>query len=156
MRHYGINSIDSEEYDNIRECDFISGCAMLIKSDLIIEVGSLDKNFFMYYEDADLSIRAKKYGWTSMYTYKSRIWHKVSKSVGSKFDVPSPLLVYYTTRNRIIFSRKHNNTIAYLLFILYFCLYKHPRKIIDYIIYKKNVNLIKYFYLGIKDGIFPR
>lgn len=40
--------------------DFVSGCAMFIKKDVFQEIGLLDEKYFLYYEDADFCLRARR------------------------------------------------------------------------------------------------
>jgi GT2 family glycosyltransferase len=47
--------------------EYICGCAMLIKKEVFKKIGLLDEHYFLYYEDADLSVRATRAGfelWT--------------------------------------------------------------------------------------------
>ncbi len=48
----------------IKPCDidFCSGCFMCVKSDTFKALGGFDERYFMYLEDADLTLRAKKLG----------------------------------------------------------------------------------------------
>lgn len=44
------------------QIDFCSGCFFGIRSDLFCKLGGFDERFFMYLEDADLTLRAKNCG----------------------------------------------------------------------------------------------
>ncbi len=44
------------------EVDFCSGCFIMIKTEVFKKLNGFDERFFMYFEDADLTRRAKKYG----------------------------------------------------------------------------------------------
>ena len=46
------------------EIDFCSGCFMCIRGDVFEKLGGFDERYFMYMEDVDLTLRAKKYGKT--------------------------------------------------------------------------------------------
>ena len=48
--------------DTVREVDIVSGCFLLIKKTLWDSLGGFDPKFFMYGEEADLCLRAKKLG----------------------------------------------------------------------------------------------
>lgn len=54
-------------YDRIRECDWVTGAFMLLRSKLLEEIGILDEHYFMYYEDVDLCLRARQAGWKVYY-----------------------------------------------------------------------------------------
>lgn len=62
---------ESEPY----ESGYLSGCAMFFSRTTIKKVGFFDENYFLYYEDADLSVRAKKAGCRLLVAPKSVIVH---------------------------------------------------------------------------------
>ncbi|MEX0916771.1 MAG: glycosyltransferase family 2 protein [Candidatus Spechtbacterales bacterium] len=88
-----------------RELSFASGCAMLMRTDVLREVGGFDERFFLYFEDADLSFRFRKAGWDILWVPTSHIRHKVSATTLTK--VGSPRIHYYDTRNVLLLSEKH-------------------------------------------------
>lgn len=55
--------------------DYISGCAMLVKKEVFKEIGLFDERFFLYYEDTDLSIRAKKAGFDLSIIPEAKVQH---------------------------------------------------------------------------------
>jgi len=85
------------------EVDFVSGCALLAKREVIETTGFLDVNFYLYYEEADWCVRARNQGYRIVCVPEAKIWHKVSRSVGAS----SPLVTYYMTRNALLFLLKH-------------------------------------------------
>ena len=100
----GVDEVDKGQYNKIEETELATGCCMLIKKDVLEKIGSFDDRYFLYYEDADLSIRAKKRGFKIVYVPKSVIWHKNAGSVGGS---GSALQDYYITRNRLIFGFRY-------------------------------------------------
>ena len=50
------------EITKVTDVDFCTGCFFCIRSEIFKKLGGFDKRFFMYLEDADLTIRAKKHG----------------------------------------------------------------------------------------------
>lgn len=63
--------------------DFLSGASLLIRCSTIKEIGGFDdKKFFMYWEDADLSFRMRNAGWMLDVAENSKVWHKLSASLG--------------------------------------------------------------------------
>lgn len=102
--HIGVDEVDQGQYDKAKEIDFATGCCMLIKRDVLEKVGLFDKNYFVYFEDVDLSTRAKKAGFKVYYTPNTFLWHKNASSSGKP---GSSLHVYYQTRNRLYFGLKY-------------------------------------------------
>ncbi len=102
--HRGVDEIDKGQYDESIETQFASGCCMFIKKEVLKDVGLLDKKYFLYYEDNDLSVRAKKAGYKIIYVPKAVIWHKNAGSAGGS---GSKLQDYYITRNRLLFGMRY-------------------------------------------------
>ncbi len=68
--HYGHWPRDSE-----REVGMVAGCFLLITLELWNQLGGLDSDFFMYFEDTDLNIRARKLGHCPAITPDATIIH---------------------------------------------------------------------------------
>lgn len=85
--------------------DYVSGGASIIKAEVFKKIGFFDERFFMYFEDADLSLRAKKAGFTIAVeptviiehyleiVKKTRNWRKIKNNTVANFhfitkDVP--------------------------------------------------------------------
>jgi len=100
--HRGVDEIDRGKYDCLKETDFVNGCLSLIKREVFEKIGLFDKKYFLYFEDADLSVRAKKAGFKLVFCPQAKIWHLNSGSSGSG----SGLHDYFTTRNRMLFGMK--------------------------------------------------
>ena len=82
MRHSGIRELDNGQHDASRDIEFASGCCMLVKREVIEQVGLLDESYSIYTEDADLCMRVRQNGYTIAYEPRSKIWHKLSSSSG--------------------------------------------------------------------------
>src|SRR3989338_9223165 len=82
---FGKNVQDNEWLDGKKEVDFITGCALMIKKEVVAKIGMLDKIFFAYYEDADWSLRAKIAGYNIMYIPFGGVWHVKSATSSTVF-----------------------------------------------------------------------
>lgn len=58
INHYEIHDLDLRKIAH--DVHIVSGCFMLFKTELLKNLGGFDPQFFLYFEDFDLSIRAKK------------------------------------------------------------------------------------------------
>jgi GT2 family glycosyltransferase len=105
--HRGKMEKDCGQYDSIAETGYATGCAVLIKKELLVKLGGFDTSFFMYHEDADLSLRAKNTGARIVYVPDAVIYHKVSINRLDKFTRRgmSRVIVYF--RSSMIFVKKH-------------------------------------------------
>jgi len=72
-----------------------SGCAMLLRRSMLADIGLLDDDFFLLYEDADLCFRAQLRGWKCIYAPEAVVYHKLNSSIGRL----SRTHVYYGQRN---------------------------------------------------------
>lgn len=81
---------------------YVTGCSMLARVTMIQEVGLLDEGYFLYWEDADWCVRARRMGWKIAIACESEVYHKASSSLGSA----SPLKSYYLARNSLRFAGK--------------------------------------------------
>jgi len=75
-------------YDEVREVDWVSGAAMLVRRDLIERIGGLDERFWAYCEDVDLCWRAWQAGYKVLFCPNAFITHKVGRSSDQRL-VPS-------------------------------------------------------------------
>jgi GT2 family glycosyltransferase len=102
-RHRGVNEEDTGQYDDICEVDYISGCSLMIRSQVVREIGVMPEDYFLYWEEVDWNARAVARGWKILYVPKSVVWHKVSSSIGED----SPLHYRYSIRNALLFFQRH-------------------------------------------------
>lgn len=100
----GVDEVDHGQHDQIKSnIDFITGCCMLVRSEVFKKIGLFDKSYFMYLEDVDFCQRAIKSGFSLAYVPKSVIWHINSGSSSSG----SLLQDYFISRNRLIFAMRY-------------------------------------------------
>jgi len=102
--HRGVDEVDVGQYDKIEETDFANGAVLIIKREVFKKVGFLDPSFFLYWEDPDFSMKAKRKGFKTYYVPTTCMWHKVSASTGGS---GSPTNDYFLTRNRFYFAIRY-------------------------------------------------
>lgn len=91
------------QYNQQEEVFGLCGAAVLLRRAMLEEVGLLDDAFFMYYEDIDLSWRARAMGWRLLYVPQSVVRHVHSGSSGEW----SPFFRYHVERNRLLMLIKN-------------------------------------------------
>jgi len=101
--HIGVDEVDRGQFDKLKRVDFASGSCVLVRREVWEEVGLFDGRYFMYFEDVDLAVRAKKRGWEAVYAPVTCVWHKVSSSSA----IGSNLNDYFISRNRMIFGMRY-------------------------------------------------
>lgn len=111
FEHIGIDQDDSGAFDHPEETDYICGCALLIPSAVMDDIGLMDPTFFLTYEETDWCYRARRAGYPSYYVPGSRIFHKVSVSFGGE---SSPLQQYFYTRNKLLWASRHLSLLVFI------------------------------------------
>jgi GT2 family glycosyltransferase len=84
--------------DNYSEQEWIFGAcagAALYRTQMLRDIGLFDEDFFLLYEDVDLSFRAQLKGYKCLYVPEAIVYHKASSSIVHD----SPISVYYSHRN---------------------------------------------------------
>jgi len=115
--------------------DWATGCCILLPSQVIREVGTLQASFFAYFEDVDWSLRVRKAGFQIQLAQDSVIYHEgnASSKKKSKEGTLSPTVFYLHARNQLFLLRRHLNfpelplafvyhVTKYFAWIAYFCL----------------------------------
>ncbi|MGD0845164.1 MAG: glycosyltransferase family 2 protein [Geobacteraceae bacterium] len=102
--HRGVSEEDVGQYDDPSETGYVTGCSLLVRRNVIEQIGQLDEGMFLYFEDTDWGVRARKAGWRLIYAPRSLVLHKVSVSMGG---MDSPRMFYYLARNLLYFIRKN-------------------------------------------------
>jgi len=131
--------------DGVRESGWSNGCALLLRAKTIREIGVLDDQFFLYFEDTDWSVRASRLGWRHLVVLDAICWHKVARSFGGP---DNPVRRYYYVRNRYRLLAKHapgHSSMRSTL--LYF-----KRVLGDYHWYRKDVQMRRAVLHGALDS----
>ncbi len=82
----GRDLTDKEiENDSKKEVDFITGCALMVKREVINKIGLFNDVYFAFYEDGDLCQRAKRAGYQVIYMPFGGVWHMKSATSGAVF-----------------------------------------------------------------------
>ena len=93
--------------EKILKAPVLNGVCILLKAQLLTEVGMFDNDIFMYREDTDLALRSKRKGWESVYLPVDSIIH-LQKSEG--YDYLS-LVNFLLKRNAILVLAKNKHKI---------------------------------------------
>ena len=104
--NYGrLDDPEKPEYNYVREVDYISGAAIMIRKELWEEIGGFDERYApAYCEDSDLAFEVRKHGKRVVYQPKSVVIHFEGISNGT--DVQGTGLKRYQTVNTEKFREK--------------------------------------------------
>jgi GT2 family glycosyltransferase len=141
-----------------KKIDWITGCAFMVRTELLAQIGGLNHQFFIYYEDVDLSFRIKEAGYQLAYVPKSVIYHIAGVSHKSKEKTKegfiSPKVHYLNSRNRIWFLKKYIKSYAIPSVLLYHIFYFSAVSV--YFMIKRRWQKLKAWNRGIKDGLLNK
>lgn len=157
--HIGIKEVDSGQYDTQREVDYVFGCCLLIKRQVIQRIGLFDESYFSYWDETDYCFRAREAGYKVVYVPEAKIWHKAPLKLKAWHKTPaggkaSGLYYYYMARNHFKFMRKHAAKAQYLGFLLCFFGYHFWFMTAVCLLYHRDAGRLFGFYRGVKDGLF--
>lgn len=93
----GYGRKDQKE-KGLASVDFVSGTAMLVRKEVFEKIGLFAKDYFLYYEDVDFCLRARKAGFECVINPEAEIVHFASSTTGKD----SPLMQYYLSRNHLL------------------------------------------------------
>ncbi|MEG4107203.1 glycosyltransferase [Microcoleus sp. S13_C5] len=101
-RDVGFGEKDSGQYDTEKEVEGLCWAAVLFRRECLEDVGPIDEDFVMYFEDVEFAKRCHKRGWKMLYTPAAIAHHEYrGSSKGSK------LTEYFCNRNRFLYLAKH-------------------------------------------------
>ncbi len=98
---------DDGRYDRDPELEFATTCALLFPRRFLEQLGLLDPNYFIFYDDYDLSLRARDAGFTIRLVPDAHLWHKVSKS--TQAGSANPFFWRNYGRSEMIFCRRQRH-----------------------------------------------
>ena len=81
-RWTGANYMSYWGHDTVREVDVIKGCCMLVRREVLEQVGLMDERFFLYYEETDWCYRTRRAGWKVYFTPDAEIIHYGEQATG--------------------------------------------------------------------------
>jgi N-acetylglucosaminyl-diphospho-decaprenol L-rhamnosyltransferase len=101
--------------DGATETDWVSGACLMVRRAVLEQIGLLDEGYFMYFEETDLCLRARRAGWRCWYVPEARVVHLVGQSSGftaGKARKPPPRW-WFDSRRRY-FVKNHGRCYALL------------------------------------------
>jgi GT2 family glycosyltransferase len=118
--------------------DYVCGCSILIPSAVFKTIGLLEPKFFLFWEEADLCVRAHKAGFSIKVCYEAELLHKVSAS----FTGGAPHKTYFWWRGRLLWIERN-------------CTEEEKNRLYKKVINKEVRHLLKLLLLKKLQSIFP-
>lgn len=90
------------------QADWVAGASLLIRTKALDQIGLFDETFFLYFEETDLCLRARRAGWETWFVPNSTVVHIGSVSTGMKTWGRAPR--YWFDSRRHYFLKNHGRT----------------------------------------------
>lgn len=133
-RRYLLKDLDRT---GVKEVDWVSGSCLFARRKMLEEIGLLDENFFMFCEDTDLCLRAKKHGWKVFYFPFLTVTHQLAGS---------------TSLNPLRAKLEHHRSMYY-----FFKKHYHPNSVFRFLVYLSLLwRLIFLFFVFSLPGTFKK
>jgi hypothetical protein len=92
-----------------RQIDWVPGASMIIRRKVFDDIGLMDEGYFLYYEETDFCLQAKRAGWSCWYVPESRVIHIAGQTTGvtSHTSQPKRRPQYWFNSRRRYFIKNH-------------------------------------------------
>ncbi|HEY9533755.1 MAG TPA: glycosyltransferase family 2 protein [Mucilaginibacter sp.] len=149
-----LTTLPDASADSFEHADWVTGCCALFRNTALQKSGLLNKQFFLYYEDVDLSFRLRECGYELHYLPGCKMYHEAgaSATVKKKEGNLSPIIHYYICRNHIWVLRRYGKPLLYPINLLYNGAYYLA--LLAYFILRGRKQKAGFLIKGIKDGFF--
>ena len=120
--------------DETYQTDWVAGASMIVRREVFESAGLMDEDYFMYYEEMDFCLQAKRAGWSCWYVPESHIVHLVGQASGvtDTKRPPKRLPQYWFDSRERYFLKNHGwlyTALADAAFVSSFALWRLRRVI---------------------------
>lgn len=138
-----LNTPEVANPNEVRKVDIFNGCAVLLNAKKFFDAGMLERDLFMYYDEAFLSMYFLETGYQCFYHPDLTAYHHVSYGISSG----STRETYYMTRNHIFFFKKYSKK------KIFFCPYIDIFKTLLSHVKHFRMSNVYYLFLAVYDAI---
>lgn len=128
---------------------FVCGAAMVLRALAVRKVGAFDSDFFLYFEDADICLRARKAGYRTCFIPGPGVQHFMSSTTNDR--CVRTLVTYCRTRNQVWLVRRHGRLGHRIVFAIVTFVYQLPRMLLA-IILRGQFDLLRPVLKGVLEG----
>ncbi len=106
----------SWDHNSVRSCDWVPGCYALIRKEVIDQVGLFDPRYFLYYEEVDHCLAAKRAGWEVVYFPDTTVVHIGGESAKQEAAISSKSrqIESLQIESELLFFRKNHGLLGVL------------------------------------------
>ncbi|MGG7566225.1 glycosyltransferase family 2 protein [Rhodovulum sp. DZ06] len=62
--------------------DWVSGACMMVRAEMLAEIGGMDEDYFLYFEEIDYMLKAHRAGWEMWHVPDARVLHDAGGATG--------------------------------------------------------------------------
>lgn len=121
-RLFGSGDFLNADLDIPQEVDWVPGTFTCIRRAMLDRIGFFDERFYLYYEETDLCLRAKRAGWKVFYLPGASVVHEGGASGKSRkdkaFDTGGSQVMSFRMRGELLYHRKNRGLAAALAALL--------------------------------------
>jgi hypothetical protein len=99
------------DHADTREVDQVIGAFFMVRRPPFVALGGFDERFFVYFEEVDLALRARRAGWRSVFLAQAQAFHKG----GGTTDQVKAQRLFYSLRSRLLYGQKHFGPLSRML-----------------------------------------
>lgn len=125
----GFDEKDRGQYNSSTPTPYLHGAAMMVKKEIIEQVGLMPEIYFLYYEELDWCTQMTDKGYELWYEPRATVFHQESRTTGQN----SPLKAFYLSRNRLLYAWRHRRGSQLIFSLLYQWCIAVPKNIITYL-----------------------
>lgn len=116
-----VRMVDEMNWDHAtsRECDWMPGCYLLVRKEVIDTVGLFDPRYFLYSEEVDFCRRVKQSGWQSTYFAHTTVVHLGGESAKSDavLTTAGQQISALQIESEMLYYRKHHGVAGLSVFV---------------------------------------
>lgn len=120
-----VRMVDDMDWDHasVRHCDWVPGCYYLVRKAVIDKIGLFDPRYFLYYEEVDQCLAARKAGWDVVFYPDTKVVHIGGQSA-KKFEGAEivtrigPEIEALRIESELLYFRKNHGAAAVWLNVL--------------------------------------
>jgi GT2 family glycosyltransferase len=142
--YFGVGYKSLLDSKKAQEINLLRGTCFIIRKEVVEKIGLMDENYFLYFDEADLSSRVTNSKYKIVYEPTAIVYHQISQSFNGKVN---PVVLYYSTRNELLFARKHLN----MLFFFPLWAFRFAFRLIIYAIRTRDLLIEKSILQGFID-----
>lgn len=141
--------VKSKQVNESIYTDYAPTCCMAIYKSVFNQVGMMDEDYFVYFDDTDFCYRLKKANIKIKVIQDAFLYHKVGASTGG---IDSLFTIEQSSKNRVIFLRKNFGIATAIFFIFIFLSYYSY----SYIIKKPDLRRLFLSYKSTLNGLMSK